>query len=336
MGPDVVKTHQVRQIRGIKKETLRLFETWLNKSNDPTFVVTNFVPPLLECLLPDYAQSLPHAREAEVLGVMTALITKLGMGENVPAILGSVFECTLDMINKDLSEFPDHRTNFFKMLEAIVCGPCFPALFVIPEGMFRLVMEAQYWALKHTMRNVSDTGLTILMAMLRNMHTCPAAPAFYTSYFLTTIEHLLAVLSDSAYQSGFKEQAQILQLMIGMVETGVVATPLWGTNQVAAGMTNSQYVQQYLVSLFVQAFPNLQPSQAKNTVDQLFERYVDINEFRTTLQDFLVNIKVYGEDEVYQEQERQQMESQKVIKQKQISAIPGMVNPYAVPDAMAD
>jgi len=35
------------------------------------------------------------------------------ISEEVPRILAAIFQCTLEMINKDLEEFPEHRTNFF-------------------------------------------------------------------------------------------------------------------------------------------------------------------------------------------------------------------------------
>lgn len=37
----------------------------------------------------------------------------------VPKIFDAVFKCTLDMINKDFEEFPEHRTNFFLLLHVI-------------------------------------------------------------------------------------------------------------------------------------------------------------------------------------------------------------------------
>ena len=40
--------------------------------------------------------------------------------ENVPQIFDAVFECTLEMINKDFEEFPEHRSNFFLLLQAVV------------------------------------------------------------------------------------------------------------------------------------------------------------------------------------------------------------------------
>ena len=33
--------------------------------------------------------------------------------ESVPTIMEALFECTLDMINKNLEEFPEHRIHFF-------------------------------------------------------------------------------------------------------------------------------------------------------------------------------------------------------------------------------
>lgn len=47
------------------------------------------------------------------------------MEDQVPIIMENVFECTLDMINKDFSEFPEHRVEFFNLLRAINLH-CFP------------------------------------------------------------------------------------------------------------------------------------------------------------------------------------------------------------------
>ncbi len=45
--------------------------------------------------------------------------------DDIPPILDSLFECTLDMINKNLEEYPEHRTNFFRMLQSTTVH-CFP------------------------------------------------------------------------------------------------------------------------------------------------------------------------------------------------------------------
>ena len=55
---------------------------------------------------------------------------------DIPPIMSALFECTVDMINKNLEEFPDHRTNFFKMLQSVTVHcftgkPCGVAIFVL-------------------------------------------------------------------------------------------------------------------------------------------------------------------------------------------------------------
>ena len=95
----------------------------------------------------------------------------------VPAILDAVFEPTLGMINQDFAEFPEHRVGFFKLLRTINLH-CFPgtlfycvampfiilmytlsALLTIPPNQFKLFMDSIIWAIKHTMRDIAETGL---------------------------------------------------------------------------------------------------------------------------------------------------------------------------------
>ena len=37
---------------------------------------------------------------------------------DIPTIIEALFECTLEMLNKDLEEFPEHRHHFFRMLQS--------------------------------------------------------------------------------------------------------------------------------------------------------------------------------------------------------------------------
>jgi exportin-1 len=121
---------KVRGLRTIKKEILKLVETFVDKAEDLQAVRTQMVPQLLDSVLVDYSRNVPGARDAEVLKAMTAMITKLSglMEDQVPVIMENVFECTLDMINKDFSEFPEHRVEFFNLLRAINLH-CFPGMF---------------------------------------------------------------------------------------------------------------------------------------------------------------------------------------------------------------
>lgn len=68
---------KVRGLRTIKKEILKLIETYVQKADDLEMVNTNIVPALMEAVLQDYKTNVPNARDAEVLNVMSTIVTKL-------------------------------------------------------------------------------------------------------------------------------------------------------------------------------------------------------------------------------------------------------------------
>lgn len=70
---------KVRGLRTIKKEILKLVETFVDKAEDLQAVRTQMVPQLLDSVLVDYNRNVPGARDAEVLKAMTAMITKLSV-----------------------------------------------------------------------------------------------------------------------------------------------------------------------------------------------------------------------------------------------------------------
>lgn len=86
-------------------------------------VLDNFIPHLLDAVLIDYQKTnVACAREPEVLSAMATIVNKLEgyITSEVPKIFDAVFECTLEMINKDFEVFPEHRTNFFFLLQVII------------------------------------------------------------------------------------------------------------------------------------------------------------------------------------------------------------------------
>lgn len=101
-------------------------------------VLENFIPPLLDAVLLDYQKTNVHcAREPEVLSAMATIVNKLEahITSEVPKIFDAVFECTLEMINKDFEEFPEHRTNFFLLLQ--VSKAIFVFLFLYDSGLLQ-------------------------------------------------------------------------------------------------------------------------------------------------------------------------------------------------------
>jgi exportin-1 len=64
-------------MRAVKTETLRLVETFVEKTTEPQLVAQNFVPPLLDPVLGDYQRAIPDARDAEVLSLFATIVNKL-------------------------------------------------------------------------------------------------------------------------------------------------------------------------------------------------------------------------------------------------------------------
>lgn len=78
-GEIATKTPKVRGLRTIKKEILKLIETYVEKADDLEMVRSNIVPGLLDAVLVDYNRNVPNARDAEVLKVMSVIIQKLSV-----------------------------------------------------------------------------------------------------------------------------------------------------------------------------------------------------------------------------------------------------------------
>ncbi|XP_004925540.2 exportin-1 [Bombyx mandarina] len=335
-GVAVTKQPLIKNMRIIKKETLNLISSWVTRSIDNSMVLENFIPPLLDAVLLDYQRTaVPEAREPEVLSCMAAIVHRLEghITSEVPKIFDAVFECTLEMINKDFEEYPEHRTEFFLLLQAVNTN-CFKAFLSIPPAQFKLVLDSIIWAFKHTMRNVADTGLQILYRLLLNVEEHPqAAQSFYRTYLCDILEHVFSVVTDTSHGAGLTMHATILAHIFSLVEAGRVTVPLGPTPD------NVLYIQEYIANLLKTAFSHLTDNQIKITVQGLFNLNQDIPAFKDHLRDFLVQIREYtGEDDsdLYLEERlfvlRQAQEDKRTV---QLS-VPGILNPHELPEEMQD
>eukprot|EP00741_Cyanophora_paradoxa_P007523 tig00001154_g7276.t1 len=358
-GPNVVKTSVVRSMRAVKKETLRLIETFIERSEDvpsvsmpePTenpasfqnnqqrmrfreLVLANFIPPLLDPVLGDYNRALPDARDPEVLSLFAVIVNKLqqAMTAEVPRIFEAVFECTLAMITKNFEDYPEHRATFFNLLRA-VNSHCFQAFFTIPAQQFKLVIDSIVWAFKHTERNIAETGLNILFELLKNVQTSDVANLFYQTYFISILQDIFYVLTDTFHMPGFKLQAMLLMHLFNLVETGQVTAPLWdpAAHPGTTFANNAQFLRQYVMRLLAGAFPNLSPAQVQGFVTGLFDLNKDLPAFKAHLRDFLVQMKEFaGRDssELFDEEKQATLEQQRKAEEQRQQAVPGLIGPY--------
>lgn len=299
-GEIATKTPRVRALRTIKKEILHLMETYISEADNLDEIVKNLVDPLLEAVLVDYNTNVPDARDAEVLKCMSTVVLRVGrlIGDRVLLILQNVFECTLDMINKDYTNYPEHRVEFYKLLQ-IINVQSFQLLLTLPGDAIKQMVNAILWAFRHNNRDVEDVGLRLGVELLHNVELLGETPfttAFYQNFYFMIFSDTFYVITDSDHKAGFALQAQLLAKLVELVETGKISVPLYKPEEVPSGMTNQLYLKEYTASMLSNAFPQLQGDLVPNFILALFKNYNDLGRFKTIMQDFLVQIKEYDSD----------------------------------------
>jgi len=337
---EVVTQHaNIRAMRGVKVEALKLIEVFVSKSEDPKMVAEKIVAMLYDTVLSDYQRSVPAARNPEVLKLFAAIVNRLRgeMSAGLPRIFDAVFDSTLSMITTNFTDFPEHRLYFFKLLKSVNMY-CFQALFSIPAAAQKKVIDSIVWAFKHTERNISETGLDILEKLLSNVQQNQGfAQGFYSTYFLSLLQDVLYVLTDRLHKSGFKMHCTILKHMFTIVETNQIQAPLYPNNyQAQPGNANSAFLREYVANMIGNAFPNVGKSVVAEFVNGLFDTSKDLVAFKTHLRDFLIRLKEFSADgddnkKLYTE------ETEAEIKNKlmQRAQVPGLLT-QAEQDEMAD
>lgn len=267
-GEIATKMPKVRGLRTIKKEILKLIETYVDKAEDLQAVREQMVPPLLDSVLVDYNRNVPGARDAEVLRAMTAMITKLSalMEDQVPIIMENVFECTLDMINKNFSEYPEHRVEFFNLLRAINLH-CFPALLKLDNRQFKFVIDSCMWASKHDNRDVETAGLNMCLELVNNIAEktdVQTSNAFFNQFFVSILQDVFFVLTDQDHKAGFKTQSMLLMRMFYFVHPADgspsrIQGPIYQPDQAQPGTSNKEFLTMFVGNLLQTAFANLTP-----------------------------------------------------------------------------
>ncbi|KAI7743245.1 hypothetical protein M8C21_003593, partial [Ambrosia artemisiifolia] len=279
-GPYASRTSYVKLLRSVKRETLKLIETFLDKAEDQPQIGKQFVPPMMDPVLGDYARNLPDARESEVLSLFATIINKYkgAMIEDVPRIFEAVFQCTLEQL--------------------------------------KLVMDSVMWAFRHTERNIAETGLNLLLEMLKNFQNSEFCNQFYRSYFVLIVQEIFAVLTDTFHKPGFKLH----------VESGSLTEPLWDAATVSYPYPNNgMFVKEYTIKLLGASFPNIPASESR----------ADLSTFKNHIRDFLVQSKEFSAQDnkdLYAEEAAAQKERER----QRMLSIPGLIAPNEIQDEMVD
>lgn len=312
-GPIICKSVDVRAMLGIKRETLNILINFVKAANpiDNERTTGLLLQPLNEAILGDYLNSAPEGRLPEVLSLYSHLVeyTRGNLPlETIIIIFQSLVNVTLDMIKSNFEDFPDSRISLFGLLRAI-SKYNFQALFKLnpdparAEEEFGIVITAITWAIKHTEKNVAETGLITLTELLSNVDGSQFVNYFYRTYMKKIIVEVLAVLTDTMHKPGFRQQAEILQHAVIAIASDAVTEPIWNSNaeDIALASSNGSeppsncvYFRNYLIKTLKVAFPNLSHSQIDQIVDRLLNSRANKDDFRGHLRDFLIQTKEFS------------------------------------------
>ncbi|XP_004511432.1 protein EXPORTIN 1A-like [Cicer arietinum] len=336
-GPYASRSSYVKLLRSVKRETLKLIETFLDKAENQPQIGKQFVPPMMDPVLGDYARNVPDARESEVLSLFATIVNKYkaSMTEDIPCIFEAVFQCTLEMITKNFEDYPEHRLKFFSLLRAIATH-CFPALICLSSQQLKFVMDSIIWAFRHTERNIAETGLNLLLEMLNKFQASEFCNQFYRTYFLTIEQEIFAVLTDTFHKPGFKLHVLVLQHLFCLAETGALTEPLWdATTNSFPYPSNAAFVREFTIKLLSTSFPNMTATEVTQFVNGLFESTNDLSTFKTHIRDFLIQSKEFSAQDnkdLYAEEAAAQREKER----QRMLSIPGLIAPIELQDEMVD
>ncbi|KAG7260826.1 hypothetical protein CRUP_011793 [Coryphaenoides rupestris] len=255
-GEMVTKQPLIRSMRTVKRETLKLISGWVSRSNDPQMVGGElWVPPGCDAVSSTTKPQRAGARRARGPPATMADHPSTSWADTITRQrLPQIFERPPCFFLRNFEEFPEHRTHFFYLLQA-VNSHCFSAFLAIPPAQFKLVLDSIIWAFKHTMRNVADTGLQILYTLLQNVaQEEAAAQSFYQTYFCDILQHIFSVVTDTSHTAGLTMHASIPGLHVQPGGRRVRSAP----PQPATPTSNQVFIQEYVANLLKTAFPSLQ------------------------------------------------------------------------------
>nr|CAD1831622.1 unnamed protein product [Ananas comosus var. bracteatus] len=117
-----------------------------------------------------------------------------------------------------------------------------------PRPQLKLVMDSINWAFRHTERNIAETGLNLLLEMMKNFQMSEFCNQFYRTYYMNIEQKIFAVLTDTFHKPGFKLH----------VDSGSLIEPLWDASTVPYPYPNNMmFVRDYTIKLLGTSFPNM-------------------------------------------------------------------------------
>lgn len=291
----------VRNLRRVRREILRVVEHFIENAADTAFIAEHCVPSLFSAILTDYQQGAACIRDPQVLAVVTAAVRKLGrlLDAGVPTMVELTFEPTVALITANPVEYPEHRVNLFRLIQALNAA-CFDQLLAVAQAKPD-VIQGILWAMKHTEKETMLCGLETMSLFIEKVAVSSVADAFFQYFFMTILIDTFVCMLDKTHAQGFKQQCRIAATLFAIS----------GTRQTDP---NCCYGPQNVTTALLEqmrALPALTEPQAREFIQRCYGHCGSQLAFTTLVADFLVEVDVWGateENALLEEAERRDRE----------------------------
>jgi exportin-1 len=303
--------HQVKLMRTAKKEILKTVEYFIASAEDLDFVANQCIPQLFRAILSDYTESVPIARDPQVLAVVTAAVKVLKghLSDGIATILGALFDSTAELIVTNAEDFPEHRVGLFSLIKAINAN-CFEA-FLAYVTATPAIMSGVLWASKHIEPNTCMAGLDALYDFLNRIALHEEAAAGFLSEFASTIVNdTLVAMLDTMHRPAFKRQIEVLQRLF-LLSSNVPAD---------APVPYSQAGLEETLRGVLTDLPTLSKDQVDYVVSSCFAMSGNLNHLYRLLSDLMVEVQVWNA-------EQETLDAKAAEREERFNAVEGLARP---------
>ena len=165
LGDKSLTDPMLKCMRTLRHNILRLFSIFYSNI-DSKSLMTDFLPQMM-LLLNEFSTNDPNAKDAEILSLFASLIDILKdeFKLAIPEIMTKLAAPTLQMITTNFEAFPDHRKNYFELLNSLVCS-CFSGIISIDIAGTKVIMDSLIWGIKHQDPLLSELNLGTIISFL--------------------------------------------------------------------------------------------------------------------------------------------------------------------------
>jgi exportin-1 len=259
------------RLKSVKSGVLLVLTNYFFHTRNVELPRSQFLPPIMDRIVQEYANSLPGARVSEVLGLLGALIvgTPDLIEEYLLTVWNVVFVTTVSMVTEDYDNNLPFHVPLYEFLMVTIVKHVTLLIERAPQFLDILV-DTVAWGTSHPTHDVCIWSLDVMALLFVEMKKLGWYIEFLADYYLPIVKQVFENIVDTTHRSTFGAQNALLRMLL--IQQTNLADPGALTEAVA------------------DLFPQRDTRELLDYIAQLKECAMreDIRAFRIVMRDFLV------------------------------------------------